>query len=127
MLKTDDLIGIAHKDMDCWRLVEEMYKRNDQTVPSFDEIGSDETSKISLQFMNGTSEAEAGVGPWAKLDEPEAPCLVVIKNHIIYTAHCGVYIGNGMFIHSLSDAGVIISRISEARWKRKIKGYYRLR
>ncbi len=127
MMSTNDLIGIAHKDMDCWRLGEELYRREGLTLPPFDEIGSAETQRISLQVMNNISEAEAGVGAFELLEQPEELCLIAIKNHPVYTAHIGFYLHNGLFIHSLSDAGVCISRVSEPRWKRKIKGYYRLR
>jgi hypothetical protein len=122
-----NLIGIAHRDMDCWRLGEQLYQMEHRTLPPFDDIGADETQRISLQVMNNTSEADAGVGRFKRINCPEYLDIVIIKNHPVYTAHIGFYLENGLFIHSLVDAGVVISKITEPRWKKKIKGYYRLR
>jgi len=126
MIDISDLIGTPFNDMHCWELTEEVFSRCGITMPTYD-IGADETKKISLQYANGMSEADAGVGPWEKLDKPEVPCLVAIKTHPKYVSHCGVYIGNHQFIHSLSDTGVIISKLKDPRWSKKIVGFYRYR
>lgn len=39
--------------------------------------------------------------------------------------HCGVYIGDGLFIHCLKGSGVTIEKIDSITWKNRILGFYR--
>jgi len=64
----------------------------------------------------------------AKIDEPVAGCAVVMAidpMHPDLIQHIGVYIGEGKFIHILENHGVIVSRINDRFFSKKIRGFYR--
>jgi len=73
-------------------------------------------------------EKELASGRWLPLSEPEVGCAVVMAldpMHPDLVQHLGVYIGEGKFIHILEDMGVIVSRINDRFFNRKIKGFWK--
>lgn len=73
-------------------------------------------------------EKELKSGHWQKIDEPIEGCAVTMAIDSFKPdkiQHLGVYIGEGKFIHILEEPGVIISRIDDRYWRRKIKGFYK--
>jgi cell wall-associated NlpC family hydrolase len=75
---------------------------------------------ILIQIMNGQ---------WLSLQEPPQPgdavamALDPMAPNTIQ--HLGVYLGEGQFIHILKATKVLISRIDDRYFSRKIKGFYR--
>lgn len=61
---------------------------------------------------------------WQPVDRQEPYDIVHIRigNNAM---HCGVYIGNGMFIHCLEGVGACIERITSSAWRHRIVGFYR--
>jgi cell wall-associated NlpC family hydrolase len=59
--------------------------------------------------------------------EPKTPSIVAIKfnfNHPDWVTHFGVYIGNGMFIHTRKGTNSCKERIDSLHWKSRIEGFY---
>ena len=59
---------------------------------------------------------------WKHLEEPEAPCAVLIKAHLGHAQHIGCYIVNGRMIHVTSNRNVVVDPLSS--YKTKIIGFY---
>ena len=73
-------------------------------------------------------QAEIDSGKWEQIDNPEPGCAVTIAldpNKPDLIQHLGVYVGDGKFIHIMQKTGVIVTRIDDIFFKRKIRGYYR--
>ena len=126
-----DLVGIKFSDdgespesgFDCYGLVIYVYREfYNIEIPSYkhNKIEPLDSKKIERQIVRAYNS-----GNWIKIDEPEEPNLVTIKNHPVFVNHIGVYIGDGKFIHALKKVGVIISSINDRFWKPKIVGFYR--
>lgn len=129
MINVNDLIGVPFVDggrsketgFDCWGLVKEVYKRIGIDLFDFD-ISCREASLI-----NGAIECHRQF--WEKVnpyDRKNVPCLVVMRfNQPFFLNHTGVYLGNGLFIHTRERLGVNIDRVESPAWKKIIEGYYR--
>ena len=119
-----DLIGIPykvhgrdHSGMDCYGLVIEVLKRKGITVP--DIFYPDANNETNVKIMEILKE---GI-PNTKLDKPEEGAIVEI---LVFgqPSHVGVCLGDGTFIHSLRNIGVVIEPLY--RYRNKIKGYCRV-
>ena len=121
-VNVEGLVGTSFEDMHCWHVVREIYKRHDIDLEDY-HIGVDECEAISKVYAEKLKQ-EPG-NKWERLTAPEPLALVAIRNHPKFVSHCGVCIGNGQFIHSLADTGVIINRLSDPMWRKKIVGFYR--
>jgi len=53
--------------------------------------------------------------------KPDVHALMVIRIKNI-ESHVGVYLGEGLFLHTTKTTGSVIDRIS--RWSKMIEGYY---
>ena len=60
---------------------------------------------------------------YIKIDIPQELCIIVFKVRGEPT-HTGVYLGEGMFIHSTKDKGVIVEPLH--RWQNRVEGYYKV-
>ena len=122
-----DLIGKPFKDggrgpdsYDCWGLVREVFRRFGVELPDYN-VGAFECEQIGQQIMKEMRT----LARWQRLKKPEVPCVVVIKNDPVWANHCGVYIGDGKFIHTLQKIGCNIDRIDHPLWKKRIVGFFR--
>jgi cell wall-associated NlpC family hydrolase len=130
--KIEDLIGKPYRlenepsgegKYDCWDIVVEVYKRYDLMLPSWKNCHSDAYISTKIEEEKGK------LGDyWEEINpsNPSIPCIILFKQAGICN-HVGVYIGNGMFIHSGEKSGVTVDRIDHILWKRRIEGYYTLK
>lgn len=127
MFNTDDLLGIPFLDggrdprigLDCWGLVLEIFRRYGIDLPDY-RIACEDASRID-------QEIDANRWAWIRVTSsaPPVPSLVVMRfNHPVLCNHTGVYIGDGLFIHTRQPIGVNIDRINSPAWARKIEGFY---
>ena len=123
-----ELIGVPFKDggrdykdgLDCYGLAKEVFKRYGITLPEFT-VCCEDSDRI-----DGTIAEQRPL--WVRCGEDKnlpVPSLVVIRfNQAVFCNHTGVYIGNGMFIHTRQKIGVNIEPIDSLVWKRRIEGFY---
>jgi cell wall-associated NlpC family hydrolase len=123
MLKYSDLIGIPFVDggrtieegLDCWGLARILFSRQGIKLPEYP-IGASLHDSVTNEFKKQEP-------LWDRLDRPVEGCLVLIRIWDTgWANHCGIYIGQGQFIHAYGN-GVVIDRIN--RWGPRIIGYYR--
>jgi len=130
MCNLDDLIGKKYREdfeektednFNCWEISVEVFKRYGIEVPQYDVKCHEEAYVNSL--------AETQRNSWKPLLPPDLPipCLIVFNPHMTLIGHVGVYVGNGMFVHSMSKKGVCLERINHPLWKNRIEGYYSLK
>lgn len=117
----NDLIGTPFEDLHCWDLVREVFRRNGVSLQGYD-IGVDECKRISKIYAK---ELNGEHSVWLRLGTPENLCLVAMRQHPKYISHCGICIGGGVFLQSLSNTGVIVTRFNDPMFKNKIEGVYR--
>lgn len=100
----EDLIGKPFKrggddikGFDCYGLVIFIYKEFfGIEIPSYGHKNIDAFKGESINKV-----IDKNKGEWVRIDKPEIPCAVFIKNHPLYVNHVGVYIGNNKFLHCL--------------------------
>ena len=104
MFNYDDLIGIPFVD-------------GGRDIHDYS-ISSEEAHVISDTMQHDLNEM------WQKIEEPKIGCLVIIRlAENEWANHCGVYIGDGHFIHAYChETGVVIDRVR--KWKSRILGFY---
>jgi len=64
---------------------------------------------------------------WVKIRAPQEYDAVLFKNYKGIAFHAGVMIDEPRFIHCAENVGVIISRIDDNAWHKRIEGFYRLK
>ena len=127
MIKVDDLIGVPFvgkgrdkHGFDCYGLAKEVFRRYGCEIPEYyaEWDNNDACTEFAHKSMNG--------GLWRRLEEPKEPCLMAIRFGVKrgIVNHSGVYIGNGMFIHTRERTGVCIEKINSPAWRGLIEGYY---
>lgn len=117
-----DLLGTRYKvhgrskqkGFDCYGLVIEVLKRNGIDFPDLYYDSIKETSSV---------EKELKAVYCKKLERPEINCVVEITN-FNESSHIGVYIGEGLMIHTTSKTNVVIEPLKH--YENRIKGYYKV-
>ena len=115
-------IGLDYETCDCWELIRMIYK---------DELDI-ELPDYRKQYKNSGDMAQTGPvvasgrsdGNWEKVDEPEVND-VIIFNILGIPSHCGMYIGDGDFIHAFNGSNSVIENMSDLSWSRRIDGVYK--
>jgi len=117
--------GRGPEEYDCWGLTREIFHRFGVELPDYN-IGAFECARVGEEIGKHVAAARnGGDKEWVELKEPEVPCLVVIRNHPKFVNHCGVYVGEGKFIHTLEKTNAIISEVNSPLWRRKIVGFFK--
>lgn len=103
--------GRGPANFDCWGLV--MFwvaDKTGQTLPDFPAEATD-----VLAVTRSFQEERRNKTQWEQLDAPEVNCVVAMgRNKTIN--HAGVYLGEGLVLHSSRDSGkVAIQRIDQLR------------
>ena len=113
-----DLIGTPYEEINCWELVVELYKRAGVELEDYN-ISVDATRQVAAAM-----EQEKKFS-WEQIKSPEPMCAVAMYVTGKVVAHCGIFIGENKFMHSVADNGVIITKLSDPLWKNKIQGFYK--
>ncbi|MCR5176014.1 MAG: C40 family peptidase [Anaerovibrio sp.] len=92
--------GTTPKGFDCSGYLQYIFEKNGLTIPR-------------------TADVQYKLGKNYKLTALEAGDLVFFQTDASHTVtHCGLYIGNGQFIHASSSKGVRIDRLADDYWKK---------
>ena len=75
------------------------------------------------QWKRWAESIEQHYKKWQKVEIPQLLDVVLFKKNNIVN-HGGVVLNNGRFIHCCK-LGVIVSRLDEQIWQRRIEGFYR--
>lgn len=119
----EDLIGIPFKEhgrdkkgFDCYGIAIEIYKRKGKILHDvFYETITEESISKNAFLSNEVTEKHLN-----NISEDDIILINVNGN----PNHIGVYIGEGLFIHSTKNFGVIIEPLK--RYKKRIKGVYKV-
>ena len=103
---------------DCLGLLIELYRRQNILLEDIDiEVGQEEkASQILSDILSKPT--------WKQIYEPEVFCLVLIRQHPVFISHLGIYLNEGKFIHA-SYNGVIVERLSDPHYLKRIHGFYK--
>jgi cell wall-associated NlpC family hydrolase len=119
----DKYIGIPFEKLDCYRFVQ--WVLNDAAnirVPSFDTIGTEDNRRIYLNFLNEIS------SNWESVKQPQQFDVVAMAydaKHPKLVQHFGVYIGDGLMLHTLKHIGSHSIKLEHPAVKSSIQGIYR--
>jgi cell wall-associated NlpC family hydrolase len=96
------------------------YKWAGTTTSGFDCSGF--TSYVFSQFgidLPHSSKAQDGEGYWIKKEDLRPGDLVFFNTDGKGVSHVGIYVGDGMFVHSATDKGVIKSSLDESYYSKR--------
>ena len=124
-----DLIGIPFLNLgrdpkiglDCYGLFMEVNKRFGQIVTNKN-IACEDIVTASIEVPEDIANY------WSKVEIPEPGDAVAMSLNPIFPGvvqHFGVYLGDSRYIHTLKKVGVIISKINDPAWEKRIRGFYR--
>lgn len=125
----DKYLGIPYKHrgrtmdgLDCWGFLKLVYA--DLGFRLFDIEDLEYGQAWGLR--NKDYFKENYVNDWNKVEIPEVLDGVLFLNSRGVANHAGVVFKDRKFIHCCR-AGVIVSRLDDESWKKRIEGFYRLR
>ena len=107
---------------DCWGLVKLVYREElGIELPDF-EISAFDTEEV-IEAM------ESGKKQWREtslaLEKYDVVAMHIGQKHFGMVNHVGVYMGNGMFIHTLQRTASMMNRMMDPQWTSRILGVYR--
>lgn len=125
-------VGIPFKDggrnpaegLDCWGLVHVYFLLERGIFLEDYRISAFDSGRIDSQIK------ASGKGDWEKLliselRESDVVTFRLDRDFPELTTHCGVYLGNGKFMHCMEKTGVVISRIDDIFFKARFSGGFR--
>ena len=95
--------GTTPKGFDCSGLLQYVFKMNGLSIPRL----ADEQYKL---------------GKSAKINQLTAGDLVFFTTYTSGVSHCGIYVGDGKFLHASSSKGVRIDDLDDDYWKKRFVG-----
>lgn len=104
---------------DCWGLVREICRRGGVSLP--DHVSS------AVPAEQGRGIKEDAAKYYRAVDAPEPLDVVLFQILPGYVTHCGVYVGEGRFVHIMSKISVAREELNSPMWIDKIRGFYRFR
>jgi len=112
--------GTVPDGADCWTLVKAFSKSElGLDLPAF---FYDEDSLIADASKHIENEMHLG-RRWTKIDEPNIGDILIFRIRGI-ASHCGIYLGNGDFLHTLKGRNSTCE-ILDGAWKQCLVGVYR--
>ena len=99
--------GTTSAGFDCSGLVQYVFKMNGLTIPRL-------------------ADEQYNLGRSAEIKNLSPGDLVFFTTYTDGVSHCGIYVGNGKFLHASSSRGVIISNLSDDYWKERFVGAKKL-
>lgn len=104
--------------MDCWGIAREFYKLafNTELKSYYETIPNDNSKARDLISSNR--------GDFNLVTTPKFGDIMLIKLMGL-ECHIGVYLGDGLFLHTQHGTGCIIDRVT--RWEKMISGYFRVK
>ena len=116
-------VGIPFEKLDCYRFVQWVLEdAAGILIPAFDTIGTEDSRRIYLNFLNEIS------GNWKQVDQPQKFDVVAMAydaRHPKFVQHFGVYIGNGLMLHTLKYIGSHSIKLEHPAIHSSIRGIYR--
>lgn len=126
----DDLIGIPFigggrnidVGLDCYGLAKEVFRRYGYELPEYMDAVNEWNNSVKTEEFYEQQKSRY----WREINSPTVPCLVAISFNVPNGTvnHCGVYIGDGKFIHTRERVGACIESVESPAWRKKIEGYY---
>ena len=117
-------IGIPYKprEMDCWQLVRKFAQ--EQLGLAYPDFMYD-AENITAQSESHIK-AETTLGKrWQKVDEPILGDVLIFRIHGL-ACHCGVYVDDGNFLHTLKGRSSAYEAL-DGYWEQSLVGIYRWR
>jgi cell wall-associated NlpC family hydrolase len=115
-------IGLPYKvrEMDCWQLIRKFAKEQlGLYYPDFlydvDNITPQSATHIETETSLGKR--------WKKVDEPQLGDVIIFRMRGI-ACHCGVYISEGNFLHTLKGRESSYESL-DSYWKQSVVNIYR--
>lgn len=99
--------GTTPSGFDCSGFLQYVFKQNGISIPRL----ADDQYKL---------------GKSVKMSELKAGDLVFFSTYEPGASHCGIYIGNGQFLHTSSSRGVRVDRLDNVYWAPKYYGSRRI-
>jgi len=127
----NDVLGVRFKrksespkdGFTCWSLVKYVY-RNYYNIEIPDYYSSICDNPLDDNYVCDKFECYKRETVWKEIQLPQEPCVVLMKNCSEFVNHAGIYIGDNSFLHCVYNHGVILSKINDRLWGKKICGYY---
>ncbi len=112
------LIGVPYEKMDCWYIAREFYRLvfGIELKRYYDEIPANRDVAKNLIYTC--------MGEFEEISSPKFGDLILIRLFGV-ESHIAVYLGGGKILHTSKKNGCNID--SEAKWKKMIVGYYRVK
>ena len=99
--------GTNPSGFDCSGLLQYIFKLNGLTIPRL-------------------ADEQYHLGRKAEINKLSPGDLVFFTTYIDGVSHCGLYVGNGKFLHASSSRGVTISNLTDDYWKVRFVGAKKL-
>lgn len=99
--------GTTPSGFDCSGLLQYVFKLNGLTIPRL-------------------ADEQYNLGRRAEINKLSPGDLVFFSTYTDGVSHCGIYVGNGKFLHASSSRGVMISNLSDEYWKPRFVGAKKL-
>ncbi|MBR4153459.1 MAG: C40 family peptidase [Selenomonadaceae bacterium] len=99
--------GTNPSGFDCSGLLQYVFKLNGLTIPRL-------------------ADEQYNLGRSAEINRLSPGDLVFFTTYTSGVSHCGIYVGDGKFLHASSSRGVIISNLSDDYWKKRLVGAKKL-
>lgn len=88
----------------------------------------DVNSPEFLDLQDIENRIETGKQEFVKLDKPLPYCVVTFRMKCRYVSHIGIVLPcRTKFIHTRRHTNVVVERLSNQYWNKKIEGFYEYR
>jgi len=113
--------GRTMEALDCWGLIIAVYKDLGFALPDTTEEYDEDWSWQGKDFFLTTNYSD-----WQKVLIPGSLDVVLFQNSKGIANHGGIMLKNNRFLHACR-AGVVIGKLEDFIWKKRIYGFYHLR